>query len=59
MSQRWLLMTNELDIDTNDRIEWPDHPAGTVIFAVDGPPEPVSTPRGRDHAEVTLRVVEG
>jgi len=59
MSQRWLLMTNELDIDANDRIEWPDHPAGTVIFAVDGPPEPVSTPRGRDHAEVTLRVVEG
>lgn len=59
VSQRWLLMTNELDIDANDRIEWDDHPAGQVIFTVDGPPEPTSTPRGTDHLEVTLRVVEG
>jgi hypothetical protein len=58
-SQRWLLMTNELDIDANDRIEWDDHPAGTVIFTVDGPAEPASTPRGTDHLEVTLRVMEG
>ncbi len=59
ISQRWLLMTNELDIDANDRIEWDDHPTGQVIFTVDGPAEPASTPRGRDHLEVTLRVVEG
>jgi len=59
ISQRWLLMTNALDIDANDRIEWDDHPAGPVIFTVDGTPEPAATPRGRDHLEVTLRVVEG
>jgi hypothetical protein len=59
ISQRWLLMTNELDIDVNDRIEWDDHPAGQVIFTVDGPAEPTHTPRGTDHLEVTLRVVEG
>jgi hypothetical protein len=59
IQQRWLLMTNYLDIDANDRIEWPDHPAGAVIFTVDGPPEPVSTPRGRNHLEANLRIVEG
>jgi hypothetical protein len=60
MDQRWLLVTNSLDVDANDRIEWDGHPAGgTMIFTVDGPPEPKYTPQGSHHLEATLRKVEG
>lgn len=59
IEQRWNLITNYVDIDANDRIEWPGHPAGMHIFDVDGPPEPAYTPRGPHHTECRLRRVEG
>lgn len=59
IDQRWTLITNYLDVDANDRIEWGGHPAGTKVFQVDGPPEPAYTPRGADHLEARLRIVEG
>lgn len=54
--QRWLLITNENDIQGRDRIEWDETPA---TFEVDGPAYPVHTPAGVHHTEATLRVVEG
>jgi hypothetical protein len=59
LDQSWLLVTNYLDIDGNDRIEWPVGPFGLATFRIDGPPEPAYTPRGYDHVEATLRIVEG
>jgi hypothetical protein len=60
LDQRWTLITNHTGIDGNDRIEWGGHPAGgTMIFTVDGPPEPKYTPRGAHHLEARLRRVEG
>lgn len=57
--QQWLLVCNYADITTGDRIEWADHPAGTMTFEVDGPPEPAYEPGGYHHTEATLRVVSG
>jgi len=59
LDQRWLLVTNETDVAGRDRIEWADHPAGSVTFEVDGPPEPAYTGAGLHHLEAGLRVVEG
>lgn len=60
LEQRWTLITNYLGVDGNDRVEWAGHPAGgTMIFTVDGPPEPAHTPRGRHHLRTRLRKVEG
>lgn len=59
IEQRWSMLTNISDIDTNDRIEWAGHPAGAKVFAVDGPPEPAYTSRGPHHTESRLRIVEG
>lgn len=63
--QRWLLVCNLADLDTDDRIEWPaGHPAGSLTFAVEGPPEPAYRPPGTGaagfhHVEATLRLLEG
>lgn len=58
--QLWLLMTNHQDIDANDRIEWADHPAGSLTFEVHGPVEPTYRPNsGFHHTEATLRLLEG
>lgn len=60
-SQMWLLMTNDLGIQADDRIEWLDHPEGLTIFTVHGPPEPAysATRSGVHHIEATLEIVEG
>jgi hypothetical protein len=58
-------MCNVADLDTDDRIEWPTgHPAGPLVFAVEGPPEPAYRPPaagagGFHHTEATLRLLEG
>jgi hypothetical protein len=63
LEQRWLLITNDEDLTADDRIEWPAHPLGPVVFAVEGPPEP--TYRGGmaggpiHHLEATLRILDG
>ncbi|MEU6204590.1 hypothetical protein ABZ814_13495 [Micromonospora musae] len=54
LEQRWLLVTNDQDIQGRDRIEW----SGPTM-EVEGPPEPVFTPAGYHHLESTLRVVAG
>ena len=59
LDQFWLMVTNYDGIAGVDRIEWADHPAGPVVFTVDGPPEPAYTPAGYHHSELTLRVTEG
>lgn len=58
-TQTWTFLTNHTDIDADDRIEWAEHPAGTITFEVHGPAEPTSTPAGFHHMEATLRVVSG
>lgn len=60
LEERWLLMTNHVDVDGNDRIEWAAHPAGPMTFEVHGPPEPIYTPAGGfQHLEATLRILDG
>jgi hypothetical protein len=54
LEQRWLMVTNEQDVQGRDRITF-----GTTTFEVEGPPEPVYTPAGLHHLELTLRVVSG
>lgn len=54
LEQRWLLITNDDDVQGRDRIEW----SGPTM-EVEGPPEPVFTPAGYHHLESTLRAVEG
>jgi hypothetical protein len=54
LDQRWLLITNDSDVEGHDRIVW-----GALTFEVDGPPAPVYTPGGYHHTEATLKVVEG
>lgn len=56
--QLWLMVTNEPDWTGRDQVEWTG-PGGPVVFAVEGPAEPVYTPGGAHHTELTLRVVEG
>lgn len=50
----WKLITNDTDIDANDRIEW-----DSVVYELDGPSWPVHTPAGLHHIEARLRRVEG
>ncbi|MEM9134282.1 MAG: hypothetical protein AAGE88_18180 [Actinomycetota bacterium] len=57
--QAWLLICNYADIRHRDRIEWASHPAGPVVFEVEGPPEPALTPGEFHHTEATLRIVDG
>lgn len=58
LRSRWLLVTDDCEIGRRDRIEW-EHPSGeTITFTVDGAPEPVYTPAGYHHTEITLRVVQ-
>jgi hypothetical protein len=60
VTQVWTISTNDADIDNRDRIEWTGHPAGgTMTFEVAGPPAPAYSPRGLDHVEANLRIVEG
>lgn len=54
--QKWLMLTNHLDVQRHDRIEYG---ALTLGLDVEGPPEPVSTPAGPHHLEATLRAVDG
>lgn len=57
--QRWLMITNDSDVQAVDRIEWAGHPQGAVVFELDGAPEPAYSPGGFHHLEVTLQVVDG
>lgn len=57
--QRWALVINDQDLAADDRIEWAGHPAGAVVFRIEGTPEPAYTPRGPHHLEAQLRIVEG
>ena len=59
LDQRWLMLTNYSPISGLARIEWPDHPAGPVVFDVDGPTEPAYTPVGFHHTETRLRIAAG
>lgn len=58
LEQRWLMVTNDADVQGRDRIEWTGS-AGAIVFEVEGPPAPVPTPTGYHHTESTLRVVSG
>jgi hypothetical protein len=51
---QFILATNELGISGRDRIVW-----NGATYTVDGHPGRVPTPRGPDHAEMTIRRVEG
>lgn len=59
LDQRWLMVANYAPISGHARIEWADHPAGPVVFHVDGPTEPAYTPAGFHHTELMLRITEG
>lgn len=53
--QLWLLVTNEQDVLTLDRIVF-----GALTFEVFGPPAPLYTPGGGyHHTEATLRKLDG
>ena len=52
--QLWLLMSNDSDWRTGDRVEW-----GAITFEVHGPPEPAYDATGFHHTEATLRVLGG
>lgn len=54
LEQRWLMVTNDDDIQGYDHVEWSGQ-----TFEVEGPPEPVHTPAGYHHTESTLRAVAG
>lgn len=56
--QRWLLVTNRVDVRALDHFEWAS-PGGALTFETDGPPAPAFTPRGQHHTEVGLRVITG
>lgn len=58
LTQRWLMVTDHLDVHAFDRVQW-DAPSGRLVFEVEGPPAPMMTPRGAHHLEATLRIVEG
>lgn len=58
-TEKWLLVTNHEQIAGVDRVEWAEHPAGTVTFTVLGPTAPTYTPDGFHHLEATLEIVEG
>lgn len=50
----WKLITNHIDLDAADRIEW-----ASAAYDLDGPAWPVHTPAGLHHLEARLRRVEG
>lgn len=50
----WKLITNHLNVDADDRVEW-----DAETFELDGPAWPVYTPAGVHHIEARLRRVEG
>lgn len=54
LEQRWLLMTNDDDVQALDRIV---HEGET--FEVEGPPARVNTPAGFHHLEATLYQAKG
>lgn len=57
--QIWLLLANEPDLASSDRIEWNHPQTGLLTFEVHGQPEPVYTPAGFHHIEAALRLLEG
>ncbi len=59
LEQIWLMVTNDPDVRGRDRVEWTPPSAAALVFEVEGPPAPVSTPAGYHHTESTLKVVSG
>ena len=59
LDQRWLLVTNDDGLTGRSRFEWADHPAGPVVFKLEGPFEPTYSPAGLHHSEATLRILDG
>lgn len=57
--QLWTMYCNYDALDPKDRVEWAEHPSGTVTFEVEGPPAPWWDPGGYHHLEATLRVLDG
>ena len=57
--QRWTMFSTYSAVNPGDRVEWADHPSGTVTFEVEGPPAPWWEPTGYHHLETTLRVLDG
>lgn len=50
----WRLITNEADLDADDRIEWAQQ-----VYELDGPAWPAHDFTGFHHTEARLRRVEG